>query len=121
MACGVSAAIVESAQARTGLPLEGQTEEPPVAVRRIQADAALFQFLSRLDLAQDQYLIEAGGKPIAGLVPPWALESPDESRQTLLGILEDVWRRTREVPQGVSERDAQEAVQAVRARRRQPA
>lgn len=92
-----------------------------MAVRRIQADEVLSQFLRRLDLAQDQYLIEAGGKPIAGLVPPWELESPDESRQALLGMLEEVWVRTRDIPEGVVDRDVQDAVQAVRTRRRQPA
>jgi len=39
-----------------------------VAVKRIQADEVLSRFLGTLDLAQDHYLIEAGGKPIAGLV-----------------------------------------------------
>jgi len=70
MACGDSSGIVEPEQARTDLPLEGQQEESPVAVRRIPTGEVLSQFLGRLDLAQDQYLIEAGGKPIAGLVPP---------------------------------------------------
>ena len=92
-----------------------------MAVKRIQADEVLSRFLGTLDLAQDQYLIEAGGKAIAGLVPPWALESSDESRQALLGMLEEVWARTRGVPEGVVERDVQEATQAVRTRRRPPA
>ena len=92
-----------------------------MAVKRIQADEALSRFLGTLDLAQDQYLIEAGGRPIAGVVPPWALESPDESRQALLGMLEAVWARTRDIPEDVVERDLDAAVQAVRARRRRPA
>ena len=121
MACGDSSGIVEPEQARTDLPLAGQQEESPVAVRRIPTGEVLSQFLGRLDLAQDQYLIEAGGKPIAGLVPPWALESPDESRQALFGMLEEVWARTRDLPEGVIERDVQDAVQAVRTRRRRPA
>ena len=121
MACGDSSGIVESKKARIDLPLDGQREEPPVAVKRIQADEVLSRFLGTLDLAQDQYLIEAGGKPIAGLVPPWELESPDESRQALLRMLEEVWARTRDVPEGVVERDVEDAVQAVRSRRRRPA
>ena len=92
-----------------------------MAVKRIQADEVLSRFLGTLDLGQDQYLIEAGGKPIAGLVPPWALESPDDSRQALLGMLEAVWARTRDIPDGVVEQDVEAAVQAVRARRRRPA
>ena len=92
-----------------------------MAVKRIQADEVLSRFLGTLDLGQDQYLIEAGGKPIAGLVPPWALETPDESRKVLLGMLEAVWARTRDIPDGVVEQDVEAAVQAVRARRRRPA
>ena len=34
--------------------------------------------------------MEAGGKAIAGLVAPWEIEIPDESRQALLGTLEEV-------------------------------
>lgn len=92
-----------------------------VAVKRIQADEVLCRFLRTLDLTQDHYLIEAEGKPIAGLVPPWYLESPDQSRQALLAMLEEVWARTRDVPEAVVERDVQEAIQAVRTRRRPPA
>jgi len=91
-----------------------------VAVKRIQADEILSLFLGTLDLAQDQYLIEAGGKVVAGLVPPWELETPDESRQALLGMLEDVWARTRDVPEVVVEQDLHDAAKAVRTRRRQP-
>jgi hypothetical protein len=94
---------------------------PPVAVKRIRADEVLSRLLGTLDLAQDQYLIEAGGKAIAGLVPPWELETPDESRQALLGMLEEVWARTQGVPEGVVERDVREAAHAVRTRRRRPA
>jgi hypothetical protein len=90
-----------------------------VAVKRIQADEVLSRFLGTLDLAQDQYLIEAGGKAIAGVVPPWELETPDERRQAILGMLEEVWARTQGVPEGVVERDVEEAAQAVRTRRRQ--
>jgi hypothetical protein len=103
------------------LPLQGQKEESPVAVKRIQTEEVLSRFLGTLDLAQDHYLIEAGGKPIVGLVPPWELENPDESRQALLGMLEVVWARTRDIPEGVLERDMEETVQAVRTRRRRPA
>lgn len=92
-----------------------------MAVKRIQADEVLSRFLGTLALGQDQYLIEAGGKPIAGLVPPWELESPDESRQALLGILEEVWARTRDLPAGVVERDVDAAIRAVRTPRRHPA
>lgn len=92
-----------------------------MAVKRIQADEVLGRFLGSLDLAQDRYLIEAGGKAIAGLVPAWELESPDESRHALLGMLEEVWARTRDIPEGVVERDVQEAARAVRTRRRRPA
>lgn len=92
-----------------------------MAVKRIQADEVLSRFLGTLNLGQEQYLIEAGGKAIAGLVPPWDLESPDESRQALLRMLEEVWARTRDIPEGVVERDVEEAVQAVRAQRRRPA
>jgi hypothetical protein len=88
-----------------------------VAVKRIQADEVLSRFLGMLDLGQDQYLIEAGGKPIAGLVPPWALESPDESRQALLGTLKRCgrepgtsptvsWSRTWKPPSRQCEPDA---------------
>lgn len=90
-------------------------------VKRIQADEALSRFLGTLDLGRDQYLIEAAGKPIAGLVPPWELESAEESREALLRMLEEVWARTRDIPEGVVERDVEEAVQAVRAQRRRPA
>lgn len=90
-------------------------------VKRIQADEALCRFLRTLDLAQDQYLIEAEGKLIAGLVPPWHVESPDQSREALLAMLEEVWARTRDVSEAVVERDVQEAIQAVRSHRRQPA
>jgi HPt (histidine-containing phosphotransfer) domain-containing protein len=89
-----------------------------MAVKRIQADEALQQFLRTLDLPQDQYLIEAGGKPIAGLVPPWDLENPDQSRQALLAMLQEVWERTNQLPEAVAERDVQEATRAVRARKR---
>lgn len=92
-----------------------------MAVKRIEADEVLRRFLGTLDLGQDQYLIEAGGKPVAGLVPPWELESPDEGRQALLGMLEEVWARTRDIPEGVVERDVEEAARVVRTRRRQPA
>ena len=92
-----------------------------MAVKRIQADEALQRFLRTLDLPQDQYLIEAGGKPIAGLVPPWDLESPDQSRQALLAMLQEVWERTTQLPEAVAERDVQEATKAVRGRKRQRA
>jgi hypothetical protein len=88
-------------------------------VKRIQADEVLSRFLGTLDLAQDQYLIEAGGKAIAGVVPAWELETPDERRQAILGMLEEVWARTQGVPESVVERDVQEAAQVVRTRRRQ--
>ena len=84
-------------------------KESLVAVRRIQADEVLSQLLGRLDLAQDQYLIEADGKPSAGVVPPWVLESPDESRRGLLGVLEAVSARTLDLPESVGERDAEDA------------
>ena len=92
-----------------------------MAVKRIQADEVLSRFLGTLDLGQDQYLIEAGGKPIAGVVPPWELERPEESRQALLGMLQEVWARTRDVPERAVERDVDDAVRAVRGRRRRPA
>ena len=92
-----------------------------MAVKRIQADVLFSRFLGTLDLAQDQYLIEAGGKVIAGLVPPWEVETPDESRQALLAMLNEVWVRTRDIPEGVVEQDLRDAAKAVRTRRRQPA
>ena len=92
-----------------------------MAVKRIQADEVLSRFLGTLDLGQDHYLIEAEGKPIAGVVPPWELERPEESRQALLGMLQEVWARTRDISGSVVERDVDEAVRAVRGRRRRPA
>ena len=92
-----------------------------MAVKRIQADEVLSRFLGTLDLGQDQYLIEAGGKPIAGVVPPWELERPEESRQALLGMLQEVWASTRDLPDSVVERDVDDAVRAVRGRRRRSA
>ena len=68
--CCDSSCGVQSKRARTNWPSRGPKEEPPVAVKRIQADEVLSRFLGTLDLGQDQYLIEAEGKPIAGVVPP---------------------------------------------------
>lgn len=80
-----------------------------------------YQFLRTLDLAQNQYLIATGAKPIAGLVPPWEIESPENSRQALLGRLDAVRARTRDIPEGRVEGAVEAAVQEVRTRRPRPA
>lgn len=46
-----------------------------MAVKRIRADEVLSRFLASLDLTQDQYVIEAGGRRLPAWCHPGSLRA----------------------------------------------
>jgi hypothetical protein len=70
-------------------------------------------FLRQLDVEKGEYVLELGGKPLVGVVPPWQVEKLSLKREEVLTLLDQSWKRNRTVPdseitQAVSEAIAEE-------------
>ena len=64
----------------------------------------------------NQYIIERAGRPMAALVPLWQLQSRDQRRERLFGMMDKLWKSAPKVNPKVIEREVAEAVRAVRAK-----
>ena len=90
--------------------------------KRVNADGAaepVKEFLRQLNVEEDAYIVELGGKSLVGIVAPWQVEQLQRDKDELLALLQASWARNREVPEEVIEREVDEAVRRVRARRRE--
>ena len=75
----------------------------------------LAQFL--IDLAEDGLpcvLVDEDGKPLAGVVPPWQVDSLELQRDELRAMLQEVWLRNQDFCAEGIEKEVEEAVWAVR-------
>ena len=64
----------------------------------------------------NQYVIERAGRPMAAIVPVSQLQVWQERRGRFFSTLDELGTKTRGVKPGVVEREATEAVTAVRAK-----
>ena len=66
----------------------------------------------------DEYVIERGGEPMAAVVPVWQLQDRQIRRERLFKMIGQVWERNKRVPAKIIEREVENAVEAVRAKRK---
>ena len=75
----------------------------------------LAQFLK--DLAEyglPCLLVDEDGEPLAGVVPSWQVDSLEFQRDELQTMLQEVWKRNRDVPAEEIEKEVEGAIRAVR-------
>ena len=77
-------------------------------------DEKVKEFLLRLKLDDDQYILEIEGKPLAGVVAPAQLEQTVRAKEQLFETIDNIWKRNREVSEEQVEQDVAEAVQSIR-------
>ena len=83
------------------------------SLRIDDTSAQVKDFLRQLDVEKGEYVLELGGKPLVGVVPPWQVEKLSLKREEVLALLDQSWKRNRTVPdseitQAVSEAIAEE-------------
>jgi hypothetical protein len=83
------------------------------SLRIDDTSAQVKDFLRQLDVEKGEYVLELGGKPLVGVVPPWQVEKLSLKREEVLTLLDQSWKRNRTVPdsemtQAVSEAIAEE-------------
>ena len=59
-------------------------------------------------------LVDEDGKPLAGVVPSWQVDSLEFQRDELKAMLLEVWKRNRDVPAEEIEKEVEGAIRAVR-------
>jgi hypothetical protein len=52
------------------------------------SSAQVKDFLGQLDLEEGEYVLEMGGKPLVGVVPPWQVEKLSQRREEILALLD---------------------------------
>lgn len=75
------------------------------------------EFLKQLDLEKGEYVLEVGGKPVAGIVSPRQVEQITQRREEILALLRKSWERNRNVPEEEVNQAVIEAIQEVRQNR----
>jgi hypothetical protein len=61
-----------------------------------------------------EYVIEVGGKPLVGVVPPWQVEKFSQRREEILALLDQSWERNRKVAEAEVKQAVKEAIEEVR-------
>ena len=90
-------------------------------VKKLSALAARKKFGELLEGVYekgDEYVIERGGEPMAAVVPVWQLQDRQIRRERLFKMIGQVWERNKRVPPKIIEREVENAVEAVRAKRK---
>lgn len=75
------------------------------------------EFLKQLDVEKGEYVLEIGGKPVAGVVSPRQVEHIAQRREEILSLLRQSWERNRAVPEEEVNQAVTEAIQEVRQKR----
>lgn len=74
----------------------------------------LGEILNRVNLRDDQYIIERKGRPLAAVVPIWQLEKWQREKEAFFGMIDRVQQKNKKVPLSIIEKDVSEAVESVR-------
>lgn len=88
-------------------------------IRRVsldKADEKIRYFFKKFKPEKEQYILEMGGKPLIGLVPPWQVTEIKQKKDELLSMLREVWTRTRTISGKRIDKGTKEAVRAVRSK-----
>jgi hypothetical protein len=75
------------------------------------------EFLKQLDVEKGEYVLEIGGKPVAGVVSPRQVEQIAQRREEILALLRQSWERNRAVPEEEVNQAVTEAIREVRQKR----
>jgi len=70
-------------------------------------------------LQDGEYVLEIGGQPVVGIVPPWHVGKISQERQEILLLLRQSWERNQTVSEEDVEQAVEEAIQEVRRESRQ--
>ena len=81
-----------------------------------KVDEKVKEFFNKLK-ANNLYILEAQGKPLVGIVPPWQIKETKKSKKEVLALLRKIWERNRGVSEEQLEKDVTEAITAARKRR----
>lgn len=81
-----------------------------------KADEKIRFFFKRLKPEKEQYILEMGGKPLFGLVPPWQVTEIKQRREELLSMLKVVWAKTRAISGKRIDKEVRDAVRAARSK-----
>jgi hypothetical protein len=90
--------------------------------KRLKIDdtsAQVKDFLRQLDVEKGEYVLEAEGKPLLGVVPPWQVEKLSQKREEILALLEQSWKQNREVGEVEVNQAVKEAIEEVRRKKTQ--
>ena len=85
-------------------------------IKRVKLDKAneeVKKFFKKFK-EENQYIVEIKGKPLLGIVPSWQIEQMKQSKKELRAMLQEVWAKTRNIPEEEIEKLVDEAVKAVR-------
>ena len=91
-------------------------------VKHVKVDDAspeVKDFIKQLDVEKGEYVLEIGGQPVVGVIPPWQIEKLAKGRAEILSLLRQSWERNRGVPETAVERVVAEVIQEVRLEKRQ--
>jgi hypothetical protein len=86
-------------------------------VKRInldKIDEKVKEFLMSLKLGEDQYILELGGKPFAGLVAPEQAEKMVRAKDKLFEAVDKMWKLNKHISAKKVQKDIADAVKAVR-------
>ena len=74
----------------------------------------LGEILDRVNLRDDQYIIERKGQPLAAVVPVWQLEKWQKEKELFFEMIDKIQQRNKDIPLSVIEKEVNEAVKSVR-------
>jgi hypothetical protein len=81
-----------------------------------KVDEKIRYFFKKLRTEKDQYILEIGGEPLIGVVPPWQVTEIKQRKDELLSMLKEVWSKTGAISGKRIEKEVEEAVRAARRR-----
>ena len=84
----------------------------------VEARKHLGEVLEGVYYRHDEVVIERAGKPMAVVIPAEVYERLIGSRERLFDLIEQNWKRNKDVPFEEIERDIAEAIREVRAEQR---
>jgi prevent-host-death family protein len=87
-------------------------------ISAMKARQNLGQLLEEAFYRGEKFVIKRGNKPMAVLIPINEYEQFKRQRNEDFSIYDEIWELNRDIPMEEIERDVQEAVEEVRAKRR---
>ena len=89
-----------------------------IKITTLEIRQSLGDVLNRVNLREDQYIIQRKGKSLAAIVPVWQLEKWQNDKKEMFKIIESVQEKNKKTGISTIEKEVSEAVANSRKQRK---